>query len=282
MSQTSARRHIYMHVYGGLGNQLFQAAFAIALSEFLSAEINLVLREMNADPLRDYLLHAFPALRARVVPMSDAVGAPVIDERQLPRPIPADALLRQLAELMDAQGRIYFMGFWQDEALFKAFAPQVRERLALELGPRAHALVQATRAEPGIGVHLRRLGYGHMGLVKGQYYLDAIAAIRAQAGPLPVYCFNDDPSFCKYLFRNTTDVRMVGDGDTNRPLQDFALLSACRHHVIANSTYSWWAAWLAEQPGQIVHAPSPWIFPDPLTDPVPARWIRTADALLAP
>jgi len=278
----AARRQVYMHVYGGLGNQLFQAAFAIALSEFLSAEINLVLREMNADPLRDYLLHAFPALRARVVPMADAAGAPFIDERQLPRPLPVEALMRRFAELMDAHGRIYFMGFWQDEALFKAFAPQVRERLGLELGAGTQAQVDVARTEPGIGVHLRRLGYGHMGLVKGQYYLDAVEAIRAEAGPLPVHCFNDDPSFCKYLFRNTADVRMAGNGDTNRPLHDFALLSACRHHVIANYTYSWWAAWLAEQPGQIVHAPSPWIFPDPLTDPVPARWIRTSDALLAP
>ncbi len=275
------RPRLFMYMYGGLGNQLFQAAFAIVLREALDADLALIAASYKDDDLRSFMLVAFPALRFTLVPIDDAVGAMAIHERDC-RHIPLSDLIPQLAVILEQSGRLFFSGFWQNESLFSGRQALIRSTLQPEVSEAVRAEVDRVRREESIGVHVRRHGYGHMGLVKASYYLEAIEQIRREKGDVPVKVFTDDPSFCHYMFRAIPNLIVEKKADIGNPMRDFCILSACRHHVIANSSFSWWAAWLNESETSIIYAPRPWIVTDSLTDPVPDRWRRIADAIQAP
>ena len=272
---------IYMYIYGGLGNQLFQAAFAIALRNEINANINLIVSSYRDDDIRSYLLWMFPGLRATIVPIADAIGAAVINEREV-RHISPEGLIPQLAGLLEQNGRLFFSGFWQDERYFLKHRQAIRDALSPEVPGTLEEKVRAIRAEEVIGIHVRRHGYGHMGLVKNAYYQRAIEEIRGRRGNIPVMVFTDDQSFCKYMFRNVENVIFQSRHDIDNPIGDFCMLSACRHFVIANSSFSWWAAWLGEGENSIVYAPEPWIVTDRETNPVPGRWTSIADVIQLP
>ena len=269
---------IYVYVYGGLGNQLFQAAFASVIRARSGCAIDFIVDSFKNDGLRSFLLNQFPRLRAGIAPMGDAYGATVINEADV-RSFPPQPLLDQLGQMVADGGRLYLSGFWQNEAYLAPHHDLLVEQLTPMLPDEKAEQVDAIRQTESIGLHMRRQGYGHMGLVKSAYYLHAIQAIRQEKGDIPVHVFSDDPVYSRYLFRHLPNIHMASDGDLNNPLADFAKLSACRHQVIANSSFSWWAAWLAEREGSIVYAPQPWIIPDPVTNPVPERWRRVFDVI---
>ena len=269
---------IYVYVYGGLGNQLFQAAFASVIRARSGASIDFIVDSFKNDGLRSFLLNQFPHLRGGIAPMGDAYGAVVINEADV-RSFPHQPLLDQLGQMVANGGRLYLSGFWQNEAYFAPHHDLLVQELTPILPDKLADQVQAMRDSDCIGLHMRRQGYGHMGLVKSAYYLHAIQAIRQERGDIPVHVFSDDPVYTGYLLRNLPNIHMASDGDLNNPLADFAKLSACRHQVIANSSFSWWAAWLAEREWSIIYAPQPWIIPDPATNPVPERWRRVFDVI---
>ena len=136
------------------------------------------------------------------------------------------------------------------------------------------------RAAGTIGVHVRRSEYGQFGLVKATYYRDAIYDIRTERGARRAVFFTDEPNFCRAIFCDVPDIAIV-EGSLANPLADFYLLSRCAHFVIANSSFSWWAAWLGCAEDTICYAPSPWRLALAL-DPLPSDWRRTPDALIHP
>jgi len=127
---------------------------------------------------------------------------------------------------------------------------------------------------------VRRAEYGQFGLVKSAYYRDAIASIRAEQGARKAVFFTDEPNFCWAVFRGLPDVA-IAEGNLDNPLADFYLLSRCAHFVIANSSFSWWAAWLGRGDDSIIHAPSPWTLAGRF-NPAPKDWRLTPDALIHP
>ena len=279
--ERGGRRDIYLHAYGGLGNQLFQAAFAIAMGNRLAADVNILTISYRDDQLRPFLLHMFPGIRARIVPASDALGSSVIEEKMV-RHLSLETMVAEVSDVIANSKRVYFSGFWQDERYFSGHAAMIRQALQPEVSGAIEEKAKGIQADEVIGLHVRRHGYGHMGLVRSQYYMEAIQQIRQERGDIPVMCFTDDPSFCQYMFRNVSTFSMADNGNTLNPIDNFYILSSCRHHIIANSSFSWWAAWLNERSDSIVYAPHPWIIPDPNTRPVPQRWRQIPNAIQAP
>ena len=273
--------NLYIHIYGGLGNQLFQAAFAIMIREAFGGELNLLTVSYRDDDLRSFLLHMFPGIRARIAPAADAIGSAMVQENAL-RSLPLEDMLSSIAHILSSSKRTYFTGFWQDERYFIHIRDKIREALQPEVSLAVQAKAQKLLESEAIGIHVRRHGYGHMGLARLSYYLEAIADIRRDRGNIPIYCFTDDPSFCRYSFRSIPNFIMADDGNTYNPIVNFAMLASCRHHIIANSSFSWWAAWLNEQSDSIIYAPRPWIIPDLETNPVPQRWRQIFNAIQGP
>jgi hypothetical protein len=263
----------YIVIGGGLGNQMFQAAFGAALESLFGVEIRYLSGPPEADPFgRSFLLDNFPALRSKLVE-SAANDLPACGEQ--------DADLARLAELARRQPRTRFEGYWQDERFF--FGQNVAVAASFRVEPDTGLALRANEivATGAIGVHVRRSEYGVHGLATVEYYRNAIADIRRETGPAPVVCFTDEPNFCRGAFRDIADVNVV-QPDLARPLDDLYLLSQCRHFVIANSSFSWWAAWLGASSSSIVYAPQPWCVFDPATQPVPSRWRGVEDAVREP
>lgn len=252
-------------VKGGLGNQLFIYAAARACALRCGRDLFLDTRRgyTHDDYGRSYRLGRF-AIAARPMPEDWRVAPTLKHPRHkiirawnklLPRDWRSylahrrDLPPTQLTDLKPRPGRITLNGYWSDEAYFSDAAATIREELAppppaegrnLELGERFAA------AET-VFVHARRVRYPT--LLPAGYYRDALAAIRKRVAEPRFAVFSDDPDWTRReLDFGGSPVDWVEHNAADE-LADLWLMTRCRHAIIANSTFSWWGAWLAGAAG---------------------------------
>ena len=179
---------------------------------------------------------------------------------------------------------VYFKGFYQSERYFADISDEVRaaftfnEALISEESKRFRAEIE--QCEQSVSLHVRRGDYLQppfnqaLGdICTPQYYKQAIQLMREAVPEAKFFIFSDDHDWC----RKHLDLPHATHIDCNRGTdswQDMMLMRHCRHHIIANSTFSWWGAWLAEHPTQRVMAPGLWNRFAKDADIVPARWTK--------
>jgi len=282
----------------GLGNQLFQYATARAIT--LRADLPLYLDLQNfelGDGYRRYMLGAFRVVenfaderirRAFLGPRSSAQTRwwpmRLLDRLRPPhwRRCHWQTEWRFYPELLAVRCGCYLRGHWQSERYFADAAHVLRSELTprSELPGQAAELAREIAACPNsAALHVRRGDYlaahttGIHGVCGVDYYLAAVEHVRSTAGDVRWWIFSDDPQWVsKEPF--LASLGQVVEGDVREPLADFEAMRRCRHFVIANSTFSWWAAWLGEREGSVVVAPRRW-FEDRTrnsSDIVPPRW----------
>jgi glycosyl transferase family 11 len=194
---------------------------------------------------------------------------------------------------LELPGDVYVDGFWQSEKYFSDVADAIRAEFApkdAEIRQYARQYVEQLRAggEPGdkiISLHVRRGDLARAAeelndarLVHAKpVSLDYISAAMARFGPeCRFLVFSDSGRDIDWCKRNIPSSRLAfSEGHSD--IQDMAIMSACDHHIIANSTFSWWAAWLDARPGTRVVAPKVWANPGAMLqmvpdDLVPDRW----------
>ncbi len=275
---------------GGVGNQLFQYAAARALALRRGVPVGLDTRWYGGRKGRDYALGGF-AIRTEPV---DPRLLPFRDGKILGRLLAGvGGRLRVYREtglafdpaVIDLPDGTYLRGVFQSERYFADREAEIRGDLAVAGPPDAKN--RAVLAEIGDGLsvslHVRRGDYvanpkiaSVHGSVALDYYARAAALIAGRTGgDLRVFVFSDDPAWAVANLKLGVPVRIV-DHNGDRATEDLRLMAACRHHIIANSSFSWWGAWLNPSPDKLVVAPEPW-FRDPGLDAgtiVPERWIR--------
>ena len=265
---------------GGLGNQMFQYAAGRALADRLGAELLLDTRALehalarNVYTRRAYALSPF-RLRARLAAPADLREWPLwvteIGMRlRLVRPlfrrwhfesaITYDPTVRKLQE------PVCLVGYWQSERYFIDSADRIRADFAL-LQPLRDAnarLLELARSANSVGLHVRRGDFVSLpdaarvhGLCSIDYYRRAIGLVRDRCPECHFLVFSDDPEWARAQLSLEASAIFV-TGNESSPECDLALMSACKHHIIANSSFSWWAAWLGYSPEQLVIAPTPW------------------------
>jgi hypothetical protein len=177
-------------------------------------------------------------------------------------------------------------GFFQNRHYFES----IRELLLKEFTPKDAAtgankqlLATIDADENSVAVHVRRGDYvtsaanwaahGPLSEEAPEYYQQALAKIRATIKRPSLYVFSDDPAWCKANLKFDTPTVFV---DNNNPgIEDLRLMRACQHNVIANSSFSWWGAWLNENPNKIVIAPKKWMHTEfDTSDVVPPEWVQ--------
>ena len=181
-------------------------------------------------------------------------------------------------------------GYFQSERYFIDIAGRLRDYFQPRdaLGPQAQAMADLIlRSEMPVSVHIRRGDYVksaetarvHGSLGKA-YYRKALLTIRGLLGSgMTVFVFSDDPTDAEAVLDFLPQEHLVHvRGDPDRPWEDMALMAQCRHHVIANSSFSWWGAWLNPSTDKIVIAPREWFTPGELRqrnicDLHPPDWI---------
>lgn len=294
---------ILVRLRGGLGNQLFQYATAKALAcrRGTSVGINLDWFKTFAEgqTSREYLLSYFNISGA----ISHSFTSGLAKEKKMPYvdksltnklfsllPIPkyryfAEKDFQFDPEVLRLDGNIYLDGYWQSEKYFNDYADVIRNEFTVTSKPNtanariAHCLVN----EESVAVHVRRGDYAihpqisklH-GCCSLDYYHSALQVVAAQVDNPSYYIFSDDPMWVRQNLKFPGKVEIIEHNTTDTAYEDIRLMSLCKHHIIANSTFSWWGAWLATYPGKKVIAPTTWFIDQSIVtdDLIPQNWVR--------
>lgn len=284
---------IVSRINGGLGNQMFQYAAGRALSLKHGTPLGLDLRIFDGPSQFSYALHHF------------SIESEVLDRAKLPpsrkqkrlmyflwragafKP----TLLRQKADAFDdrfsdAGADTYLEGYWQSERFFAEVADKLRADFKIKTKQSAEN-IQVSEKIAGltsVSLHVRRGDYvsdpkanAVHGTCDANYYSMALAHIATKVGEdLNVFIFSDEPNWAKANLALNFPTHVVDLNDSEHQYEDMRLMSQCQHHVIANSSFSWWGAWLNPKNDKVVVAPKTW-FKDPQKsnpDICPKDWVR--------
>lgn len=285
-----------VRITGGLGNQMFQYAFGKALEQTmrirsLQLDISSCLLQDEHNgyelerlfqiqeryyrlpiPLPPFCMKVFTLLEQRLRINLLHYGNCITD---------ADLISLPPSDWPNLETR-YLSGYWQSERYFAEAAdcirsiftfPPIQESKNLEVLRR----IESTQS---VSVHIRRadyLRYSHFQhLDQTDYYQRAIAEIQKRVNNPVFYVFSDDIPWCKENLPLPEGTTFVDWNRGDASYRDMQLMSLCRHNIIANSTFSWWGAWLNSSPHKIVIAPEQVFVPGYNCDDsnfIPSTWI---------
>lgn len=183
----------------------------------------------------------------------------------------------------DSNKRIYYTGFYQSERYFANNADKIRKTFQFKtnkINPRTKALSEELSSCDSVSIHIRRGDYLKEfpnDLCSENYYIEAINYIKSRIDSPQFYFFSDDIQWCTDNFGQERNCHFVDINKGMDSWQDMYLMTKCRHNIIANSTFSWWGAWLNNNKGKIVVAPNPWFrswSEETSFDAIPDEWIK--------
>ena len=181
--------------------------------------------------------------------------------------------------LKSLRGNIFAIGFWQSEKYFAKWANQIRSDLKMKAPEDEQNLKYLVRIQNtnAVSIHVRRGDYVENSthpLCKIGYYEDAIAIIREKVPEPMFFIFSDDTDWV-HANLSINDNCCIIEHNKQNGTADMYLMSQCKHHIIANSSFSWWGAWLNESSDKIVIAPQKWFYNTSIdtNDLIPERWI---------
>ena len=286
------RGFVIIRLGGGLGNQMFQYAAALAVAMRTEQPLYFDLEPGTEENLLDVFqtrlegpITPWLALRAGLSPLPGRTGTRFFSplQRAVGVSLVKPRTFGQFdPEVLRIDGPVVLHGHWQSERYFADVAPVVRSHLSFETGVANDVREFAERLHfaPSVGMHIRRGDYLSMmpqdDLPTEYYYRAAYERVREVTRSTPtVYGFSDDPFFLHGVFRGWFPHAVPVSGSVTRDrYEEMALLSACQHQIIAPSSYSWWAAWLNPNPDKVVVAPSRWVYDWAAPDVVPTSWLR--------
>lgn len=319
---------------GGLGNQMFQYAFAVALGRKWQDEVLFdfsYFKETSNDivVVRPFELGIF---NTDCKPASDEDLTQIIDksERTLIEKVawdwfkikkykPATNILRQSSayifekKFLTQPDAYYYDGYFQNEKYFKHCRSELLQHFSLKesLGGKCAETLEQIKGTNSVSIHVRRGDYVTLesantlhGLCSLEYYKQAIEYIAKKvptrmsaSAPSPLVgegeFLGEDTSFRNsgegyypHFFLFSDDVEWVVqnlkidypytvvDFNQDNGFLDMELMKNCKHNIVANSSFSWWGAWLNENPEKIVVAPKKWLAINEKCDIVPSEWVK--------
>lgn len=286
---------IVVRLCGGLGNQLFQYAAGRSLAARWNTELVLDLdwykRTPATDTPRTFELDKLH-IAARQMTATEERRAALHRGRLLRRLPWFPRAWKHVRErdanfdpaLLRAPDNAYLDGYWQSPLYFEEIALLLRKELATRAAPSSQDL-QVLNSMPrsrSVALHVRRGDYvTHTSAIQmhgtsgKDYYVSAMRKISEHIADPHYFVFSDDVQWARENLGFPGGVSFVAHNGPNAAVNDLHLMASCDHQVIANSSFSWWAAWLNPHPDKMVIAPGRW-FADgrPTPDLIPASWIR--------
>lgn len=277
---------IVARIEGGLGNQLFQAAFGLQLAKTHGTDLVLDLSSYASQPAHGYMLDRF---LFDVKKVDDQVGRRIpvrYRENGTSRWtdwLAKDSLRRvrerpfgfQEAYLRDTQNDSYVVGYWQSERFF----PDVRDEILAQFQPRAFlssttSTMRDTMAnQKSIALHVRRgdylsnpVNWSIYQSLPMDYYRDSVEEYLEANEGATLYIFSNDIAWCQEHLEFRCPIKYVTHTNSQNCHEDMWLMTSAGCCVIANSTFSWWGAWLNQRPDKTVYAPDSWFRPGSLND----------------
>lgn len=293
----NSRDPIIMRIQGGLGNQLYQYAFGRSLSLHSGRLMLLETRYISRDSFRKYELASFninekyPDMLSKwcvrwaasnssgkmfrtVCPL--AWNYKIVRDKETGFDISIFNL---------AKGTIVFEGYWQSFKYFERYQNVIKSELTFKKEPsvRNANMLEEIESVQSVAVHVRRGDYitnpklkNLHGTCSLEYYQKANNYLAQNVIKPHFYIFTDDPEWARENLKFSGPTKVVDHNIGKADHEDLRLMTYCKHFIIANSSFSWWGAWLAGYHGKTVIAPKNWYKIDnfPPEDRIPRDWIR--------
>ena len=279
-------------IFNGLGNQMSQYAFYLAKRQRNNHTVYCVLgprTQYSLDKLFDipYRHNAVLVLLYRALdkahfsnhrwlrrllrPTLQLLGVKMIVE-----PLSRDFDMRHFTH---QKGIVFYRGGWHSELNFTAVADAVKCRFRFpEIQDAAVlAVIDRIKSCQSVSLHLRRGDYlglsEFQGVCTEAYYEHAIAYLESQIENPEYFVFSDDPTYAREQFGAKANFHIIDLNCGDNAWRDLYMMSLCRHNIIANSTFSWWGAWLNDNPSKIVVHPRYHLNGVETRDFYPRNWI---------
>jgi len=298
---------IIVSLTGGLGNQMFQYAVGRHLAEKNSTLLKLDLSGFEAYKLRRYALHCFKIWEhiatmeeistfkrkrvSRTAKLLSKIGTRWVGLSSATSDFYQDAIVLKERgfsfdpSIMEAKGNIYLEGYWQSEKYFSAIRDILLREFTFkyEQDAKSREIAEQIQKTESVSLHIRRGDYVHdpltnkaHGLCSFEYYQKAVNYITQKIPNCHFYIFSDDRAWVCENFKLDYPVTMVDHNNASTNYEDLRLMSLCRHSIIANSSFSWWGAWLNSNPEKIVVSPERWFNDKSLDtkDMIPEGWLK--------
>jgi len=288
-------------IFNGLGNQMSQYAFYLAKKNNNDTDVYwLNLAENHFEPH-----NGFELTRVFGIPETDNLPSiiKIISKIRFGNVEKSLSITRRIAKLFTRTIRErrdykydelqltthkcinYFIGGWHCELYFKKIESKIRSQYTFDtnlIGEKNLSILYRIRQENSVSIHLRRgdyVGRQFDGICPQEYYLSAISKINEilNDNDLKYYVFSDDIECAKSYFIGN-NFFFVNNNKGVDSWIDMCLMSNCKHNIIANSTFSWWAAWLNPNLEKVVIAPNHFISTRETPDFYPSKWIKIGSA----
>lgn len=271
---------IVVKIKGGLGNQLFQYAVGFALAKRTGTRLRLYDQTGNAGIARNFWLDHFKISGKKLSSLESflyrtqnklatklSTLLPALEKHKYFYYLQHDEDIA-IQEAVFTFGRNTTLdGYYQNETYFQDYAHELREELTLKAPLSVYSdelLKKIQAAENPVFIHVRRGDYVEVsttnqihGTCSTDYYNRCIEHIKQSVAHPKFFIFSDDPDWAKTNIQ-TGQENEVSYNDASKTTEDITLMANCKHAIIANSTFSWWGAWLMPNPEKIVCAPRLW------------------------
>lgn len=294
---------IIVKLMGGLGNQMFQYATGLAVASHTRSSLFLDTSGFDTmeaiDTPRHYELDSFcidTSIASKdLLSNIQAPEAPYGLQHKVMRRLKSGGKIWQLSEagssyepaVVKAPKNTYLVGYWQNEKYFS----EIREILLKNLQPAKPLtkysqgiLKRIENTKTTIAVHIRRGDYianvhanKFHGLTPLEYYSKATSFFKKRFPDALFVVVSDDITWCRKNLTFGSETIFVEPQRNRKDYEDLVIMSRCTHNIIANSSFSWWGAWLNTNPKKIVIAPKVWFLEKKAnkeTEIVPNSWKR--------
>lgn len=286
---------------GGLGNQMFQYAFALAISKRFDAEILFDfsyfedVKSTSNVTTRVFEMGVFD-VDCKAATAEDLAGLVYPDaeskletkfRRFFPRLCGVTFVREKYSYSYDAKlfnnpSFKFYEGYFQNEKYFKNIRPELLKRFSLRepLNKENQEVLDEIKNTNSVSLHIRRGDYITLdyvnkihGVCSLDYYAEAIKYIAKKVKNPHFYIFSDDIQWVLENLKTEYPLTFV-DFNQGKGHLDMELMKNCKHNIVANSSFSWWGAWLNQNPDKIVIAPKHWTSKKQVNNIVPKDWVK--------
>lgn len=300
---------IISKIYSGLGNQMFQYATGKATALRLNTDLKLDLSwfdisEKMVRAKRQFELNNFPNIhidlanekKCRQIGYIDDFGFALLGKLRRRLHSCYKQLFTKKSYVTDKNDNIellqtgldhYLDGYWQSEIYFKDFADQITSSFSFPRFQNEKNISLATellKRDDTIAIHVRRGDYVLSpkdykvfgGICTIEYYKQAVAVMEKLLRHPSYVVFSDEPQWAAENLNLPQTTIFVDWNNHENSFRDMQLMTCCKHNIIANSSFSWWGAWLNQNPDKIVIAPARWTNDNSINTEhcLPDEWLK--------
>jgi hypothetical protein len=293
---------IIVYLNGGLGNQMFQYAFGKKIANKNNESLKLDIAEFSkiyiVETPRRYNLDIFN-IEADIATAEDInkiknrenglilkIAKLIFGNKKTAQEnnIISEKHFHFDSEALEIKDNTYIRGYWQSEKYFEDIKDTIQKNFTIKIPPSNinKKTLEMIKKEISISIHIRRGDYvkdkktsEYHGVCSLDYYNRAIKLIAKKINNPYFFVFSDDVGWAKKNLKLKYPAYFANNDDKHN-YEDLRLMQNCKHNIIANSSFSWWGAWLNQNPDKIIVAPKRW-FNDPnidTSDLIPENWIK--------